>query len=77
MGSWPMKPLINLISMPSPPPLRQRLQIRAFEAFTGQVANAGNALAATATLTVERLRYPVGGRQSGASGGDRAIAGDI
>jgi hypothetical protein len=58
-----------------------RLRIRAFEAFTGQVADASNALAATlaatATLTLERLRYPIVGRQSGASGGDRAIAGDV
>jgi hypothetical protein len=59
----------------------ERLRLRAIAFFTDQVETTNPALdaklAGTATLTVERLRYPVVARQSGASGGDRAIAGDV
>jgi hypothetical protein len=59
----------------------ERLRLRAIELFTNQVQTTdpdlGARLAGTATLTMERLRYPVVARQNGASGGDRAIAGDV
>jgi hypothetical protein len=58
-----------------------RLRLRAIALFTDQVQTAdpvlGARLAGTATLTMERLRYPVVARQGGANGGDRAIAGDV
>jgi len=58
-----------------------RLRLRAIGLFTDQVQTMdpalGATLAGTATLTMERLRYPVVARQGGASGGDRAIAGDV
>jgi len=58
-----------------------RLRLRALALFTDQVQTTdpalGARLAGTATLTLERLRYPIVARQSGASGGDRAIAGDV
>ena len=45
------------------------------------MADADNALATRlagmATLTLERLRYPLVAHQSEASGGHRAIAGDV
>ena len=34
-------------------------------------------LAGTAMLTLQRLRYPLVARHDGASGGDRAIVGDV
>jgi hypothetical protein len=61
--------------------INERLRISAIETFTKQVADAeitlADMLAGRATLTLERLRYPVVARQSGGSGGDRAIAGDV
>jgi hypothetical protein len=58
-----------------------RLRFRAIGLFTGQVQTMdpapGARLASMATLTMERLRYPVVARQNGASGCDRAIAGDV
>ena len=60
--------------------LNERLRLRAIEAFTSQVADTDSAvavrLAATATVTFERLRYPIIARPGGASG-DRAIVGDV
>ncbi|MEO8340758.1 MAG: hypothetical protein ABI604_13755 [Nitrospirota bacterium] len=59
----------------------ERLRLRAIALFTDQVQAANPALGArltrTATLTLEHLRYPVVDRQSGASGADRAITGDV
>lgn len=59
----------------------ERLRLRAIELFTNQVQTTdpdlGARLAGTATLTMERLRHPVVARQHSASGGDRAIAGDV
>ena len=61
--------------------INEQLRMRAIEAFTKQVADADTALAArlagTATLTLERLRYPLVAHQGGASGGHRAITGDV
>jgi hypothetical protein len=61
--------------------INEQLRIRAIETFTNQVAENDRALAAklagTATLTMERLRYPLVAHQGGASGGDRTIAGDV
>jgi hypothetical protein len=61
--------------------INERLRISAIETFTKQVADAeitlADMLAGRATLTLERLRYPVVARQSGGSGDDRAIAGDV
>ena len=61
--------------------INERLRLRAIALFTDQVQTTdpalGARLAGTATLTLECLRYPVVARQSGASGGDRAIAGDV
>ena len=61
--------------------INERLRLRAIEAFTHQAVDADRALAArlaaTATLTFERLRYPVVASPGGASGGDRAIVGDV
>ena len=58
-----------------------RLRLCAIGLFTDQVQTTdpalGARLASMATLTLERLRYPVLAHQSGASGGDRAIAGDV
>jgi len=58
-----------------------RLRLRAIGLFTDQVQTMdpalGATLAGTATLTMERLRYPVVAGQGAASGGDRAIAGDV
>jgi hypothetical protein len=58
-----------------------RLRLRAIGLFTDQVQTTdpalGARLAGTATLTLERLRYPVVARQGGASSGNRAIAGDV
>jgi len=59
----------------------ERLRLRAIELFTNQAESTdpdfGARLADTATLTLERLRFPVVARQSGANSGDRAITGDI
>ncbi len=59
----------------------ERLRLHAIALFTNQVQTMdpalGARLASMATLTLERLRYPVVARQSGASSGDRAIAGDV
>ena len=59
----------------------ERLRLRAIALFTEQVQTTdpdlGASLAGTATLTMERLRYPVVGGQDGKSGGHRAIAGDV
>jgi hypothetical protein len=61
--------------------INARLRLRAIGFFTDQAQTTdpelGARLAATATLTLERLRYPVVARQSGGSGGDRAITGDV
>ena len=58
-----------------------RLRLRAIALFTDQVQTMdpapGARLVSMATLTLEHLRYPVVVNQSGASGGDRAIAGDV
>ena len=60
--------------------INERLRISAIETFTNQVADAettlANRLVGTATLTLERLRYPIVAGQGGASG-DRVIAGDV
>ena len=57
------------------------LRLRALGLFTDQVQSTdpafGVRLASTGTLTLVRLRYPVVARQSGATGGHRAIAGDV
>ena len=61
--------------------INERLRLSAIEAFTNQVADADRALAArlaaTATLTLERLRYPVVAQHDGARSGHRAITGDV
>jgi hypothetical protein len=61
--------------------INERLRLSAIEAFTNQVADADRALAArlasTATLTLERLRYPLVAHQGGASSGHRTIVGDV
>jgi hypothetical protein len=61
--------------------INEQLRISAIEAFTQRVADADKALrgelTGMAALTVERLRYPVVAPQGGASGGDRAITGDV
>jgi hypothetical protein len=61
--------------------INARLYLRAFGLFTDQVQTMdpalGATLAGTATLTLERLRYPVLARQNGACAGDRAITGDV
>ncbi|MBI5315197.1 MAG: hypothetical protein HZB34_04435 [Nitrospirae bacterium] len=58
----------------------ERLRRHAIALFTNQVQTMdpalGARLASMATLTMERLRYPIVARQSGASG-DRSIAGDV
>ena len=58
-----------------------RLRLRAIALFTNQVQTTDPTisarLASMATLTLEHLRYPVVAGQGGASGGDRAIAGDV
>jgi len=58
-----------------------RLRLRAIALFTDKVQTMdpapGARLVNMATLTLEHLRYPVVVNQSGASGGDRAIAGDV
>jgi len=58
-----------------------RLRLRAIELFTDQAQTTdpalGARLASTASLTLERLRYPVVARQSGANSADRAITGDV
>ena len=60
----------------------ERLRRRAIALFTNQVQTTETALARPAgqyraTLTLERLRYPVLAGQGGSSSGDRAIAGDV
>ena len=59
----------------------EQLQKRAIAAFMGQAAGKGNAQAdriiRSATLTVERLRYPVTAGQQSPSGGHRSITGDV
>jgi hypothetical protein len=61
--------------------ISKRLRLSAIEAFTNQVADADRSLAArlagTATLTLERLRYPVVAHHGGASGDHRTIVGDL
>jgi hypothetical protein len=61
--------------------INERLRISAIETFTNQAADAettlANRLAGTATLTLERLRYPAVAGQGGAGGGDRVITGDV
>ena len=58
-----------------------RLRLRAIALYTDQAQSTdpacGAKLAGTATLTLKRLRYPVVAGQSGESGGDRAITGDV
>jgi hypothetical protein len=58
-----------------------RLRLRAIELFTNQAQSTDPdscaRLASTASLTLESLRYPVVAHQSGESGGDRAITGDV
>lgn len=59
----------------------ERLRLRAIALFTDQVQTTDPALGALladqATLTLEQIRYPVVARQSGASGNDRTIVGDV
>jgi hypothetical protein len=61
--------------------INERLRLSAIETFTNQVAHADRGLAArlagTATLTLERLRYPLVAGQGGLSSGHRAITGDV
>lgn len=61
--------------------INTQLCLRAIELFTNQAESTdpdfGARLADTATLTLERLRFPVVARQSGANSGDRAITGDV
>ena len=61
--------------------INERLRLSAMEAFTNQVADADRPmvarLAGTATLTLERLRYPLVADQGGASSGHRTIVGDV
>lgn len=61
--------------------INERLRLRAIALFTEQVQTTdldlGARLADTATLTMERLRYPVVARQTGATGVARAIGGDV
>ena len=61
--------------------INERLRHRAIARFTDQVQTMdpalGARLASMATLTLERLRYPVVAGQGGSNGGDRAIAGDV
>jgi hypothetical protein len=58
-----------------------RLRLRAIELFTDQAQTTdpalGARLASTASMTLERLRYPVVAGQIGASSADRAITGDV
>jgi hypothetical protein len=58
-----------------------RLRLRAIGLFTDQVQTMdpapGARLVSMATLTLEHLRYPVVVSKTGASGVDRAIAGDV
>ena len=57
------------------------LRLRAIALFTNQAQTTdpalGARLASMATLTLEHLRYPLVAGQGGASGGHRAIAGDV
>ncbi|OAI44157.1 hypothetical protein AYO43_02385 [Nitrospira sp. SCGC AG-212-E16] len=59
----------------------ERLRLRAIALFTDQVQTTdpvlGARLADKATLTLERLRYPLVAGTGGTSGGDRAITGDV
>jgi hypothetical protein len=59
----------------------ERLRLRAIVLFTDQVQTTDPALGARladkATLTLERLRYPLVAGTGGTSGGDRAITGDV
>ena len=61
--------------------INERFRLTAIKAFTNQMADADNAvatrLAGMATLTLERLRYPLVAHQSKASDCHRAIAGDV
>jgi hypothetical protein len=61
--------------------INERLRLSAIDAFTNQVSETHRALAArlagTATLTLERLRYPLVAGQGGASSGHRTITGDV
>jgi hypothetical protein len=61
--------------------INEQLRLSAIEAFANQMAESdttlGVKLADTATLTLERLRYPVVSHQGGASEGHRTIAGDV
>jgi hypothetical protein len=57
------------------------LRLNAIEAFTNQVTEPDRALAArladTATLTLERIRYPAVSHHGGTDVGHRTIAGDL
>ncbi len=61
--------------------INDRLRAGAVQAFTDQVTDADKAfttrLAREATLTLERVRYPVVSNKAGTSGALRAIAGDV
>jgi hypothetical protein len=61
--------------------ISKRLRLSAIGLFTDQVQTTdpelSARLAAMATLTLERLRYPVVAHQGGANSGHRAIAGDV
>lgn len=61
--------------------INERLRLRAIVAFTNQVADTDNALAArlasAATLTLERLRYPLLAGQGAAISGHHAITADV
>ena len=61
--------------------INERLRINAIRGFTDQIANAHTTLATMlankATLTLERVRYPLLTDQRGASSNHRAIVGDV
>jgi hypothetical protein len=61
--------------------IHEQLHMRAIKAFTDHLADADHRMVAKisgmATLTMERLRYPLVAGRGGASGGSRTIAGDV
>lgn len=61
--------------------INAQLRLRALALFTGQAQSTDPSLEARladkATLTLERIRYPVVAGQDGSNGGDRAITGDV
>jgi hypothetical protein len=61
--------------------INEQLRVRAIEAFTHQMAEPDSTLAGrladTATLTLERIRYPAVSHHGGAGEDHRTIAGDV